>query len=81
MTTLPANRAVTETLDRLESLAKERGLTIFARINFSADARRAGLSLRPTELLILGMAAQQLGPDGSRVRNRALQLVRVGIAT
>jgi uncharacterized protein (DUF302 family) len=35
-------------------LAKERGLTIFARINFSADARRAGLSLRPTELLILG---------------------------
>ncbi len=27
---------------------------IFARINFSADARRAGLSLRPTELLILG---------------------------
>ena len=54
LTTLPANRAVTETLDRLESLAKERGLTIFARINFSADARRAGLSLRPTELLILG---------------------------
>jgi uncharacterized protein (DUF302 family) len=51
---LPANRAVTETLDRLESLAKERGLTIFARINFSADARAAGLSLRPTELLILG---------------------------
>jgi len=45
---------VTETLDRLESLAKERGLTIFSRINFSADARRAGLSPRPTELLILG---------------------------
>src|SRR6202163_1262077 len=54
LTTLPANRAVTETIYRLESLAKERGLTIFARINFSADARRAGLSLRPTELLILG---------------------------
>ena len=54
LTTLAANRAVTETLDRLESLAKERGLTIFARINFSADARRGGLNLRPTELLILG---------------------------
>lgn len=27
---------------------------IFARINFSADARRVGLSLRPTELLLLG---------------------------
>jgi len=54
LTILAAHRGVTETLDRLESLAKERGLTIFARINFSADARAAGLSLRPTELLILG---------------------------
>jgi uncharacterized protein (DUF302 family) len=54
LTILAANRGVTETLDRLESLAKERGLTVFARINFSADARAAGLSLRPTELLILG---------------------------
>jgi uncharacterized protein (DUF302 family) len=54
LTTLPAGRGVTETLDRLESVAKERGLTIFARINFSADARRAGLKLRPCELLILG---------------------------
>lgn len=54
LTTLSAGRGVTETLDRLESLAKERGLTIFARINFSADARRGGLNLRPTELLILG---------------------------
>jgi uncharacterized protein (DUF302 family) len=54
LTTLPAGRGVTETLDRLESAAKERGLTIFARINFSADAGRAGLKLRPSELLILG---------------------------
>jgi uncharacterized protein (DUF302 family) len=43
LTTLAANRAVSETLDRLESLAKQPGLTIFARINFSADARRAGV--------------------------------------
>jgi uncharacterized protein (DUF302 family) len=54
LTTLPAPRGVTATLDRLEALAKERGLTVFARINFSADAGRVGLSLRPTELLILG---------------------------
>jgi uncharacterized protein (DUF302 family) len=52
--TLPAPRGVTATLDRVEALAKERGLMIFARINFSADARRVGLSLRPIELLILG---------------------------
>ena len=54
LTTLSADRGVTATLDRLESVAKERGLTLFARVNFSADARRAGLNLRPTELLILG---------------------------
>jgi uncharacterized protein (DUF302 family) len=54
LTTLPAPRGVTATLDRLEALAKERGLMIFARINFSADAGRVGLSLRPTELLLLG---------------------------
>ncbi len=54
LTTLPAPRGVTATLDRLEALAKERGLMIFARINFGADAARLGLSLRPTELLLLG---------------------------
>jgi uncharacterized protein (DUF302 family) len=54
LTTLPAPRGVTATLDRLEASAKERGLMIFARIDFSADARRVGLSLRPTELLLLG---------------------------
>jgi uncharacterized protein (DUF302 family) len=54
LTTLPAPRGVTATFDRLEALAKERGLMIFARINFSADAGRVGLSLRPTELLLLG---------------------------
>ena len=54
LTILPAPRGVTATLDRLEALAKEHGLMIFARINFSADARRVGLNLRATELLLLG---------------------------
>jgi uncharacterized protein (DUF302 family) len=54
LTILPAPRGVTATLDRLEALAKEHGLMIFARINFSADAGRVGLGLGPTELLILG---------------------------
>jgi uncharacterized protein (DUF302 family) len=41
-------------LSRLESLARARGLTIFARIDFSGDAARSGLTLRPTGLVILG---------------------------
>jgi len=53
--------------DRLESLAKERGLTIFARINFSADARRAGRALRPTELLILGSCRSRCSRGRTRM--------------
>jgi uncharacterized protein (DUF302 family) len=45
---------VSEALSRLEALAAARGLTIFARIDFSGDAQRAGLEMRPTQLLLLG---------------------------
>ena len=47
-------RSVPETIDRLESLATARGLTIFARIDFSGDAERVGLSMRPMQMLIFG---------------------------
>ncbi len=43
-----------ETMDRLERIVEERGLNVFARIDHAAGARRADLSLRPTELLIFG---------------------------
>lgn len=45
---------VVDTLDRLERLARERGLLVFARIDFSGDAERAGLALRPEQMLIFG---------------------------
>lgn len=51
---IAAARGVDETMDRLESSAKKRGLTVFARINFAKDAAAAGLSMLPTQLLILG---------------------------
>jgi len=51
---LAASRGVVETLDRLESLAKQRGLTVFARIDFAKDAAAAGIKMQPTQLLILG---------------------------
>jgi uncharacterized protein (DUF302 family) len=54
---MAAPSGVDETLDRLESLAKQRGLTVFARINFARDASAAGLSMQPTQLLILGSPA------------------------
>ena len=45
---------VGQTLDRLESGTKQRGLKVFARIDHAAGAASVGKSLRPTELLIFG---------------------------
>ena len=46
--------SVPESAGRLESLLKERGVLIFARIDFSGDAARAGLDMRPEQMLIFG---------------------------
>ena len=46
--------SVPETAARLEALLTERGVLIFARIDFSGDAARAGLELRPARMLIFG---------------------------
>ena len=43
-----------DTKDRLETLLKQKGLTIFARIDHAAGAARIGQTLRPTEVLIFG---------------------------
>lgn len=43
-----------ETMDRLEQNAKQRGLTVFARIDHAAGAAKIGKTLRPTEVLIFG---------------------------
>jgi uncharacterized protein (DUF302 family) len=51
---LPTQHTVADVLRRVQSLARARGLTVFAQIDFSGDAERSGLALRPTGLVILG---------------------------
>ena len=51
---LPSSRPVAETVDRLESLLKAKGIKIFARIDQAAEARAAGLAMKPTVLLVFG---------------------------
>ena len=51
---LPSHHSVAETVDRLEAILKQRGILVFARIDFSGDAGRAGLSMRPEQMLIFG---------------------------
>jgi len=46
--------SVSDTIDRLERILTEKGLTIFAKIDHSAGAKKAGLDLLPTTLLIFG---------------------------
>lgn len=51
---IPSQHTVTVTMDRLEAQLVERGVMVFARIDFSGDAQRAGLTLRPQQMLIFG---------------------------
>ena len=46
--------SVTETVDRLQAILQAKGITIFARIDQQAEAKKVGLSLRPTQLLLFG---------------------------
>lgn len=43
-----------ETMDRLEGIVKQRGLSVFARIDHAAGAAKVGKTLRSTEVLIFG---------------------------
>jgi uncharacterized protein (DUF302 family) len=51
---LPSKYSATETMNRLEKILMAKGITVFARINQQAEAKKAGLELTPLELLIFG---------------------------
>jgi uncharacterized protein (DUF302 family) len=54
MVHLASKYSVVVTLERLESMLKARGVMIFARIDHSGEAAKAGLEMRPTEVLVFG---------------------------
>jgi len=43
-----------ETMERLDKVLKERGMTIFARVDHAAGAAKVGKTLRPTSVMIFG---------------------------
>lgn len=51
---LPSRHSVAATIDRLEASLRQRGVLVFARIDFSGDAARAGLRMPPQQMLIFG---------------------------
>lgn len=54
LVTLESNYSVKETADRFESIIKEKGLTLFSRIDHQKNAKGVNLVLRPTEIILFG---------------------------
>ena len=54
MITIESNHSTPETADRLEIVLKEKGMTVFSRIDHAAGAAGIGETLRPTTLIIFG---------------------------
>jgi uncharacterized protein (DUF302 family) len=56
LTTIASNFGPKETMDRLETGIRTKGIEVFARIDHAAGAAEVGLNLRPTKLIIFGNA-------------------------
>ena len=54
LVTKKSPHSVATTIDRLEAALKKKGITIAARWRHSEAAKKVGMALRPTELLIFG---------------------------
>jgi len=57
LVSLKSSHDVVITANRLESALKEKGVTVFARIDHAAGAQRVGQELKPTLLMVFGTPA------------------------
>ena len=48
------HRSVDDTVERLRALLDAKGITLFALIDHSGEAAKAGMAMPPTKLLIFG---------------------------
>ena len=51
---IPSNHSVDETVTKLEGILQAKGITLFAVVDHSGEAAKAGMKMRPTKLLIFG---------------------------
>jgi uncharacterized protein (DUF302 family)/uncharacterized membrane protein YidH (DUF202 family) len=52
--TIPSHHSVDETVAKLEKVLQAKGVKLFAVIDHSGEAEKAGLQMRPTKVLIFG---------------------------
>jgi len=49
-----SNHSVGETVEKLKGILQAKGVSLFALVDHSGEAEKAGLKMRPTKLLIFG---------------------------
>lgn len=52
--TIPSKHTVDQTVDKLKGMLDAKGVTLFALVDHSGGAEKAGMTMRPTKLLIFG---------------------------
>ena len=50
----PSNHSVEQTVEKLKNILQSKGVTLFAVIDHSGEAEKAGMKMPPTKLLIFG---------------------------
>ena len=50
----PSNHSVDETVEKLKGILQAKGVTLFALVDHSGEAAKAGLTMPATKLLIFG---------------------------
>lgn len=51
---VPSNHSVDETVARLKNILQSKGITLFVLIDHSGEAKKVGMQMPPTKLLIFG---------------------------
>jgi uncharacterized protein (DUF302 family) len=51
---IPSHRSVDQTVDKLKGILNAKGVMLFALVDHSGEAEKAGMKMPPTKLLIFG---------------------------
>jgi uncharacterized protein (DUF302 family) len=51
---IPSHHSVDETVEKLKTILKSKGVTLFAVVDHSGEAEKVGMEMPPTKLLIFG---------------------------
>ncbi len=51
---IPSNHSVDQTVEKVKEILQAKGVKLFASVDHSGEAERAGMRMRPTKLLIFG---------------------------